>query len=388
MDTACHRTRVAIACGGTGGHLFPGLAVAERLRTEGAEVTLLVSSKEIDQQALAREQRFSIVTLPAVGLSGRGCLRFGWEAWRSWRLARRQFASAPPDVLLSMGGFTSAPPALAARGRGAPVVLHEGNAVPGRANRVLARIACRAFVYFPSAADRLRVPQVTVVGMPVRGCFRPRDPGPARVALGLVPTRPVLLVVGGSQGARGVNEAVVRAAPTLVRAVPGLQFLHLSGVRDEAAVRAAYREAGLDAVVCAFLEGMDSALAAADGVIARAGASSLAEVAAMGVPPLLIPYPHAADDHQLANARAVAATGGARVVREDEATPERLGAEVVPLLLDPAVREALRRGLAPWHQADADVQLASGLLELARGGTRVTTGGAALAGTARRPSTA
>lgn len=361
-------SRVAIACGGTGGHLYPGLAVAGRLQERGAAVTLLVSEKEVDRRALGSEHRFRVVTLPAIGFSARRGLGFAVRFWRSLRLARREFRSERPEVLLSMGGFTSVPPALAARMGGGRVVLHEANAVPGRANRWLARIAEEAFVYFPEAASRLarRGVQVHVVGMPVREQFQSSDAGACRLALGLAPARPVLLVMGGSQGASGINEAVTRAAGRMVAEIPGLQILHLSGSRDEAGVREAYRAAGVPAVVRAFLTEMELALGAADVAIGRAGASSLAEIAAMGVPSLLVPFPQAADDHQTANAEAFRGTGAAMVIRQEDATPECLAGETVRLLLDAARREQLRRGLAEWHRPEADQEIAEAVLRWTR----------------------
>jgi len=353
---------VAIACGGTGGHLYPGLAVAERLWEAGARVTLVVSQKEVDQQALRGDTRFEVLTLPAVGFSVGRFLRFATACWRSYRVACRAFRRSPPSALLSMGGFTSVPPAWAVRRAGGTVMLHEANAIPGRANRWLARKAHRGFVFFPEAAARLPMREVEVVGMPVRSQFQEIDPGSCRLALGLRPDRPVLLVMGGSQGASGVNDVVLAAVPRVARSVPGLQWLHLTGVADEAKVRHRYREAGISAVVRPFLTEMELALGAADAAVARAGASSAAELAAVGVPPFFLPYPHAAEDHQTANARAFERTGAARWMHQAEAYSEPFAEAVIALLTDETLRARMKAGLATWHRADADQVLANQLL--------------------------
>lgn len=364
MNLDAPTTRVVIACGGTGGHLYPGLAVAERLYERGAAVTLVVSEKEVDQRAVRDDARFEVLTLPVVGFSMGRALSFAVRVWRSVRRCRDAFRNQRPAAVLSMGGFTSAAPVLAARRMRIPVVLHEANAIPGRANRWLARWATRCYVHFPEAVRRLPHRDVRVVGMPVRPGFQPADRGSCRLALGLRPDRSVLLVMGGSQGAHAINTAMVGAAPRILELHPELQILHLTGVADESSVRGAYEQAGVTARVRAFLTEMELALGAADAVVSRSGASSLAEFAAMGVPAILIPYPHAADDHQDANAQSVEAAGGAVVLCQDEATSGRLAAHVHQLIGDPERREVLRRGLAQWHRPGADDALAEDILGL------------------------
>lgn len=358
--------RIAIACGGTGGHLYPGLAVAERLWEREAEVTLFVSSKEVDQRALRTERRFPAVLLPAVGFSVLRCFGFAARFWRSYRISQGHFREWTPGVLLSTGGFTSAGPALAARSMGIPVVLHEANAIPGRANRWLARFAQGGYVYFPEAAHRMKCRDVKVVGMPVREQFQESDPLACRPALGLAVDRPVLLVMGGSQGARALNELMVKAAPELAKRVPGLQVLHLTGTHDEERIRKAYQAAGIHAVIRPFLTEMELAIGAADLAVARAGASSIAELAAMRLPAILIPYPFASDNHQLANARALERTSAAWTLSQSDATPERFATETGRLLTMEKNRAALRRGMAEWHRPDAAAVLAEELLTLAR----------------------
>src|SRR5271156_4488755 len=243
------RDNVVIACGGTGGHLFPGLAVGQELRQRGCTVTLMVSPKDVDQQAIQSITGMGIVTLPAVSLSRGGFLGFLGGLWRSYRLARACFAQRPPRFVLAMGGYISAPPIIAAKCCGAKTFLHESNSIPGRANRKLARWVDGAFVFFPPTAEKLAARRVEVVGMPVRPQFlEPMTPGAARAAMGLDPEAPVLLVMGGSQGARKVNELVLRFVPQLRQAMPNLQFLHLTGGHDLDVVRARYKGLNIPAV--------------------------------------------------------------------------------------------------------------------------------------------
>jgi len=354
--------RIAIACGGTGGHLFPGLAVAQQLRRRSAAVTLLISPKEGDQQALGSASGLEVVTLPAVGLTRGGEIAFVRGFARSYRAAKAAFRSCPPRAALAMGGFTSAPPLLAARRLGAQVFLHESNSIPGRANRWLSWFVHRAFVGFAAAGPRLHTPKVTVTGTPVRAEFHPREAAGCRAALGLDPARPVLLVMGGSQGASAINSLVSNTLPLLAGRFPNWQWFHLSGSAEVEAVKRAYTKAGLSAQVHPFFSSMELALGAATAALSRAGASSLAELAAMRVPSILIPYPAATDDHQLCNARALEGTGAARLLEQKAATPESLAALLAELVENPAVREPMQEALARWHCPRAASEIARTIL--------------------------
>ena len=353
---------IAIACGGTGGHLFPGWAVAEQLVKRGSPVTLLISPKEVDQQAVKNAHGVNIITLPAVALqSGNhvACLR---SCWQSWRAARKLFRARPPRAVLAMGGFTSAPPILAARSLGAKTFLHESNTIPGRANRWLARFVDQAFVGFPSAILRLHVREATVTGTPVRGEFRPVQPAACRATLGLDPARPVLLVMGGSQGASGINEMILATLPVLARRVPHWQWLHLAGALDAEKVKRAYSAYGASATVRPFVAKMDLALGAATTAVSRAGASSLAELAAMRLPALLVPFPHAADNHQFHNARAFTETGAAWLLEQKDAHPAKVADLLVKLMENATAREKIQTSLARWHAPKAAEQIAETIL--------------------------
>lgn len=360
--------RVGIACGGTGGHLFPGLAVGEALRQQGAEVTLFVSPKEVDRRAVQALEGWAVEVLPVAAWQAGSrwrCLT-GWL--RAWSRVRRLCRAGEPWVVLGMGGFSSVPVLAAARRAGHPVFLHESNAVPGRANRWLVRWVERAFVGFECAAEAWQGRPVECTGTPVRSSFveagrleatrRAVEQRRVRVTLGLDAEAPTVLVVGGSQGARGLNDAVLQALPQWQRTRPGVQWIHVTGSGDEKRVRAAYATHGVRAVVIAFSETLAELMLAATAVLSRAGASFLAELAAVGVPALLVPFPAAAGNHQWHNARCLAESGAARVLRQHEATGERLIRELGELLEWEPLRESMVRAQRRWFRPDAAARIA------------------------------
>jgi UDP-N-acetylglucosamine--N-acetylmuramyl-(pentapeptide) pyrophosphoryl-undecaprenol N-acetylglucosamine transferase len=342
--------------------------VAEQLTQRGCAVALLISPKDVDQQAVTSARGMEIVTLPAVALQNRNYLSFARSFWQSWRASRKIFKSHPPHAVLAMGGFTSAPPILAAKKFGAKTFLHESNTIPGRANRFLARFVDEIFAGFHEAVTRFRgVPpsRIKVIGTPVRPQFSPHarrqtPDASCRATLGLDPNCPTVLVVGGSQGASGVNEMILSALPLL--AGRGWQWLHLTGTNDFEKVKAAYGAVGFKAVVKPFLAEMDLALGAATAAVSRAGASSLAELAAMRVPSLLVPFPAAAGNHQFFNARAFEATGAARLLEQKDATPEKVAAMLRELVENETARRAMQTALAQWHAPRAAEQIAENIL--------------------------
>jgi UDP-N-acetylglucosamine--N-acetylmuramyl-(pentapeptide) pyrophosphoryl-undecaprenol N-acetylglucosamine transferase len=353
---------MAIACGGTGGHLFPGVAVAEQLQQRGCAISLLVSPKDVDQRAVQGLAGIQVVTLPAVGLMRGRLLAFVLGFAKSYVAAKRYFTLNRPACVLAMGGFTSAPPVLAGRRSGARTFLHESNTIPGRANRWLARAVDGAFVGFPETAGLLRNRTVTCTGTPVRSRLTPRDPAACRIALGLEADRRTLLVVGGSQGAAGINDLVIRTLPHLAVAIPDLQLIHLAGPVDADRVRAAARHSGVPAAVHPFFGEMELALGAATVAVSRAGASSLAEFAAIRLPPVLVPFPAATDNHQLRNAQAFAEAGAARVLEQHGATPEQLATWIVDWMSDAQSLERARSAIGLRHAPHAARQIADLML--------------------------
>ncbi len=356
--------RVAIACGGTGGHLFPGVAVAEELRQRGCAVTLLISPKEVDQKAVQGAVGMQVATLPAVGLTRGSRLAFMRGFAQSYRAAKKLFKTDRPEAVLAMGGFTSAPPVLAGKAFDAPTFLHESNTIPGRANRWLSWTVTQAFVGFPEAAPRLHTRTVKVTGTPVRPQFQMADTAACRIALGLDPQRPVLLVTGGSQGASGLNDIVIAALPLLSKLAPELQLFHLTGPHDVEKVERACAAHQIKAIVCPFFTEMHLALGAASAAISRAGASSLAELAAMQVPSILVPFPAATDDHQYYNALAFEKTGAACLMAQRQAPAEFLAPKIVELIESAVTREKMRVALAQWHVPRAAEHIAESIMQV------------------------
>lgn len=366
MSTNSHKQRIAIACGGTGGHLFPGLAVAQELASAGCEVALLVSEKEVDKKAVQNLSEFRILFLPAVGLTRGGHFAFGRGFLRSFAQARNYFKRWSPDAVLAMGGFTSAPPIVAGKFMGAATFLHESNAFPGRANRYLARIVDGAFLGFEAAQRALPSLPVTVTGTPVRAEFQARDHAKARAELNVDPNRPLLLVMGGSQGASGINRCVIDSLDLLAHQCPLLQYVHLTGEQDCESVRSAYASRNLRAIVEPFSPRMPDLMAAASSAISRSGASSLAELAAMRLPSILIPYPAATDNHQMLNAQNYVNTGAAIMIEQHKVCPTELVQLITRVTADDCIRSSMQKALGNWHAPGAATHIADAILSRVR----------------------
>src|SRR6266700_1056798 len=325
-----------IACGGTGGHLFPGIAVAEVLQNRGHKVMLLISEKDIDTVALSSRTEFRVEKLPTVGLPSPFSPAFFGFTRRfieSLSLCRTIYRKVKPHAVLGMGGFTSTAPLLAGRFRGIATFIHESNAVPGKANRWTARIVNAVMLGFKECAPFFPKIRTEITGTPVRTELVPLDRADARRKLGLREDLPTLLVMGGSQGASGINQALIKALPFL-QGVP-LQVIHLSGARDERLVGDNYRRENVPAYIGAFHHKMEEVYSAADLVVARAGAASLAEFAGFSLPGILIPFPYSADDHQTRNAEIYAHAQAAILLKESELSGELLARKIRELIENP-----------------------------------------------------
>jgi len=371
-----------VAAGGTGGHVFPGLALARTILQYDPRATVRFAgtTRGIETRAVP-EAGFALDLLPILPLSRRlaaETFKAPFAAVNGTFAARRLLRQHHFDVVCGMGGYVTLPVAIAARLEGVPVVLHEQNAVPGIANRLAARVAKRIAVGVDAAAAAFPPDRTTVVGNPVRPELARLDRAAlhddAVAAFGLDPDRRTLFVFGGSQGARRVNQAVIEATPHWPD--PGaVQILHACGRRDEADVRAAWAEAdpdgrGLLVKIVPFVDRMDLAYAAADLAMTRAGAITVAELTAAGMPAVMVPLPHATADHQAANARAVAAGGGAVVADDAALDGPAVVAVAAPLLADPdrlaAMADAMR---AQAHPAAAE-ELAALVVEASGRATR------------------
>ena len=353
MPHSGDQPHLAIACGGTGGHVYPALAAGAAFRERGGRVTLLLAGQQVAQHLkLADDYGFAAVAVSAPRLGGgpAGLTLFPFRLAHGWWSARRVLQRLAPDVLLGMGSFASVPAGLAAWSLRLPLALHEGNARVGRANRLLARHARWLATSLPLEEGGWR-PPCTVLdsGLPLRPALLPAAVTPVNAAgylveHGLMPGVPTLLVFGGSQGARFLNERLPQALARLPDNRPRLQVLHFTGQTENGALIAEFARLGLPAAVKSSEARMAEAYAAADLVVCRAGASTITELALFGQPAILIPLPTAAEDHQTANAQMVAARGGGRYLAQTAATPESLAAEIGCWLAQPA-------SIQPWGEA-------------------------------------
>lgn len=327
--------RVILTTGGTGGHIFPALAVAEELSRRHPGVRILFLGGQYGPEAdLAARAGLEYVGLPVRGVMGRGLRAVSAVAgmvlgvWRAMHVVRR----FDPDMVVGFGGYAAFAGVLAGWLSGKPVAIHEQNAIPGLANRLLAHVARRVFLSLPDTAGAFPAQRSVTTGNPVRAAIVAVG-ADAPVADAARPARPArtrrLLVMGGSLGARAVNEAVVAALPALRDA--GVELWHQTGTADWEKVRAGYKQAGFsDARVEAFIEDVASAYRWADLVLCRAGATSVAELAVAGKPSVLVPFPFATHDHQLHNARHVADAGAALVIEQKDLAPVPGGSGGIP----------------------------------------------------------
>ena len=340
--------KVAVACGGTGGHVFPGLATAHELLRRGHDVTLWLTGRDTEEAAL-KDWDGPAVQVPSRGFPSGISLKSLQTAValvQAVGQCRAKMRVDKPDVLLAMGSYASVGPCGAARLLGVPIVLHEANVIPGRAVRLFSRSAAGVAAGFEETRYHLHRAKLSVVGIPLREELTEAARGlPLRESAVHVPFR--LLVVGGSMGAHRLNEVATAALARLKKNGIEVAVSHLAGSKDEEAVREAYRAAGIDAQVIAFTKYMAPLYHNADLAICRAGASTCAELAFFGVPALFVPYPHAAGDHQSANARALEKRGAADVVDESALTPEWLEAYLAQTVRKPErlarLREAAHR---------------------------------------------
>lgn len=353
--------KVMIAGGGTGGHLYIGIAVArELLRRDPGHEAVFVGTRRGLEARIVPSEGFRLELISSAGLKGVGALRsvrnsflIPWSLWQSCRLVR----SHAPRVVVGVGGYSSGPVVLAASWLGKRTLIMEPNAYPGLTNRWLARVADRVALALPDAGNHFGV-KAEVTGIPVRAEFlriaaRPRAGGHL-----------TLLIYGGSQGSRALNRIMCEALPGLKEFGAGLHVVHQTGEKELELVRTRYREAGMEGDVRAFLPRIYEQFAAADLILARAGAGTVAEVTAAGKAAILVPFPGAADDHQTRNARTLESHGAARMIRESDWGPGRLAQEIRHYLGHPDEIKAMERAAHSLARPDATRRIVDMILEL------------------------
>ena len=357
--------RVLFAGGGTGGHIYPALAVADELASRGRLEALFVGTRRGLEATVVPAAGYRMRTIVSRGVRGRG--PFSAAATIAVLIAGTVQAATiiarfRPDVVFGSGGYASAAAVAAGFVFGRTIVLQEQNSVPGMANRMLAPLARRIYVGFEQARERLGGgDRVVWTGNPLRRSIGPRRDPSARRRFGLREDAPVLLVFGGSQGAMRLN----RAAARLLRARPGLQGIVQTGERGYEETQRELAGIGPRVFVAAYIDDIEEAYASADIALARAGALSVSELAAVGLPAVLVPYPHAADNHQFHNARVLVEAGGAEMIDDDGLDETSLAAVLDPLLGEPSRLEGMRSRLASGGRTDAASAVADDLERLA-----------------------
>ena len=348
---------VMIMAGGTGGHIFPGLAVADELRARGVPVVWLGAAGAMETR-LVPQHGIEIDTLPIAGVRGKGKLALLAAPWRlaqAVNAARAVLRRRRPRAVIGFGGFASGPGGLAARLAGLPLLVHEQNRAPGLTNRVLSRLARRTLSGFPGSFVREEV-----TGNPVRTQIAALPAPDARLAGREGALR--VLVLGGSQGARALNEAMPRALAALAAGAT-IEVRHQCGAKLRAEAEQAYASAGVAAGVEAFIADMAAAYAWADLVVCRSGASTLAELCAVGVGSVLVPFAAAVDDHQTRNAEYLVEHGAALLLKQDAQLAANLEAVLRTLAVDPARRLAMARAARGLARTDAAARIADAILE-------------------------
>jgi UDP-N-acetylglucosamine--N-acetylmuramyl-(pentapeptide) pyrophosphoryl-undecaprenol N-acetylglucosamine transferase len=356
--------RAIIAGGGTGGHVIPALAFAQELRREFAAEVLFIGTARGLENRLVPQAGFplrlvEVGALKHVSLETR--LKTLLELPRAIAVSGKILMDFRPQVVLGVGGYASGPAMLAAALGGIPTLVFEPNFVPGFANRLVAPMVTAAAIHFPESSRWFRRSRVT--GVPVRREFFDLPPRSAT-------DRPTLLLFGGSQGAHALNMALTEALPALGARLPELHIIHQTGERDYAEAQAAYLKARVSAEVYPFIEDMPGAFARSDVLVCRSGASTVAEVTAAGKPTVFVPFPHAADQHQLRNAEALAKKDAALLIEERELNAARLVEVAAGLLGDRPRLGAMAsaaRALSHPHAAHEIAQLAAQLAGIAPG---------------------
>jgi UDP-N-acetylglucosamine--N-acetylmuramyl-(pentapeptide) pyrophosphoryl-undecaprenol N-acetylglucosamine transferase len=356
------KIHVLIACGGTGGHLFPGIAVGEVLAKRGHDVTLLISEKKIDTLAASGHKELRFEKMPFLAMPrpwSPKMIGFLKGLWQGTKRCRQIIREHDVSVVLGMGGFTSFAPLYAGKKEKCRTLIHESNAIPGKANKLNARysdiVLCGLEACKPCFPKH---PDVRVVGTPIRGSMREKNNDDPHAFFKLDKDKRTLLIMGGSQGARGINRAVGMALEQFEKM--NIQVLHIAGTTDYEEVRDVYaKNPLLKQHVAAFCHRMDLAYRVADLAIARSGASSMTELAYFGVPSILVPYPHAAEDHQTRNAEIFDKAGAAIMMTESGMNADTLTDAVRSILLDTKKANKMKQAAQKQSVKDSAEKIAA-----------------------------
>jgi UDP-N-acetylglucosamine--N-acetylmuramyl-(pentapeptide) pyrophosphoryl-undecaprenol N-acetylglucosamine transferase len=367
---AARPLRVLIAGGGTGGHLFPGIALAEQIVAAGGEVRFVGTERGIEARVVP-EQGYELELIEVSGIKGRGIkgliaglLRLP----RAWLQSRRIIRRFNPDVVVGVGGYASGPIVATASLMRRPTAILEQNSVPGITNRILGKLVRRVFATFPDPRGHFPARKLALLGNPIRAELVDRLEQAREQVGGEGQHPPRLFVFGGSQGARALNSALIESAAALAEALPGLEIWHQTGTSELERVREGYAAAGLGPPrvrVVPFIKDMTEPYAWCDLVVCRAGATSLSELAAVGCPALLVPFPHATDDHQTHNTASLVAAGAAVMIAEHELGDARLVGEVTALLGDRDKLADMRTKMLGAAKPHAAADIHQALVELA-----------------------
>jgi UDP-N-acetylglucosamine--N-acetylmuramyl-(pentapeptide) pyrophosphoryl-undecaprenol N-acetylglucosamine transferase len=367
--------RVILTGGGTGGHIYPALAIARGLQKEDPRTEILFVGTETGLETdVVPKAGFKLATVSAQGLERRlslQALAAGGRLLAGCVQARRIIRQFRPDVVVGTGGYVCAPVVLMAALAGIPTAIHEQNAFPGLANRFLARFVDRVFLTFGDARQHFcRKARTTVTGLPVRPEILNSTREAGRAFFGLDRDRFTLLVMGGSRGARSINRSIVSVYKEIARH-PGIQVLHITGAADYEATLAALRDTGLELANCGniilkpYVYEMEHALAAADLVVCRAGAATLAELTVLGKPAILVPFPYASENHQEYNARSLVNRQAAVMILDRDLTGDRLWAEVLSLLAEQERLALMREQSLASGKPEALARITGSIRELA-----------------------
>jgi UDP-N-acetylglucosamine--N-acetylmuramyl-(pentapeptide) pyrophosphoryl-undecaprenol N-acetylglucosamine transferase len=344
--------KILIAGGGTGGHLFPGVAIAEEFRRRNqTNNVLFIGTKRGLEARVLPQLGFDLETLEVEGIKGRGMARSLaalLKIPRSLIQSRRIIRGFGPDIVIGVGGYASGPAVLAARFMGVPTAIAEQNAIPGETNKILGRFADRIFVSFPETTRWFRPGRVRVTGNPIRASIagaakRERRPGEPFT----------MLIFGGSQGAHRINLSVLEALPRLADMKGKIRIIHQTGKDDLEMVKKGYSDRAVEADVLPFITDMASAYGKADLLVCRAGATSIAEITASGKAALFIPFPFAVNDHQTKNAELLVNRGAAEMIPERDLSGESLSGIIRRLAGQPGKIEEMERNAASLGNARA-----------------------------------